>query len=83
MADRLTSASHFFVIFAPNTKCDMIKKEDVLPIGRIVKAHGLKGELTMEVTNGVFDDIETEYLICEVDGILVPFLSGGIPFQKR
>ena len=30
---------------------------------RIVKAHGLKGELTMEVINGVFDDVETEYLL--------------------
>ena len=60
----------------------MIKKEDVLPIGRIVKAHGLKGELTMEVTNGVFDDVETEYLICEVDGILVPFFLEEYRFKR-
>lgn len=51
----------------------MIRKEDVIEIGKFLKPHGLKGEL-----NAVLDVDDTyaedgNPLIVEMDGILVPF----------
>ena len=51
----------------------MIRKKDVYKIGTVGKAHGLKGEVTIHIDDDVFDRTETEYLILEIDGILVPF----------
>ena len=51
----------------------MIKKEDVYRIGQIGKPHGVKGELSFHFEDDVFDRTDADYLILEVDGILVPF----------
>lgn len=51
----------------------MIREEEVFKIGRIGKPHGIKGEVTLHIDDDVFDRVEAEYLILEVDGILVPF----------
>lgn len=51
----------------------MLKKEDVFKIGQFAKPHGIKGEITLLTTSDVFDDSEDPYLVCEIDGILVPF----------
>ena len=60
----------------------MIRKEDVYLIGKITKAHGLKGELNFQFTDDVWDRIESEYLICEIDGILVPFFMEEYRFRS-
>ncbi|MBR0036812.1 MAG: 16S rRNA processing protein RimM [Bacteroidales bacterium] len=52
----------------------MIKQEQLIEIGTIQKVHGLKGEMNVSVSNSVFDDVQRcPYLVCEVDGIFVPF----------
>ena len=54
----------------------MIKEEDLLNIGYLAKPHGVKGEITFvsTLTGDVFnDDGEDLYIVCEMDGILVPF----------
>lgn len=51
----------------------MIREEEVFKIGRIGKPHGIKGEVTLHIDDDVFDRVDAEYLILEVDGILVPF----------
>lgn len=51
----------------------MIKKEDVFKIGQFAKPHGIKGEISLITTSDVFDESEDPYIICEIDGILVPF----------
>ena len=51
----------------------MIKREDVYNIGKITKSHALKGEVVFNFSDDIFDRTESEYLICEIDGILVPF----------
>jgi len=61
----------------------MIKKEDVYQIGKITKAHGLKGEINFQFTDDVWDTTESEYLICEVDGILVPFFMEEYRFRSE
>ena len=60
----------------------MIKKEDVYKIGRIGKAHGVKGEVTFQFDDDVFDRVDAEYLILEIDGILVPFFMEEYRFRS-
>ena len=38
----------------------MINQEDVFQIGRLGKAHGVKGEITMHVDDDVFDRVDAE-----------------------
>ena len=60
----------------------MIRKEDCYKIGRIGKAHGVRGELSFLFTDDVFDRADAEYLILEVDGILVPFFMEEYRFRS-
>lgn len=60
----------------------MIKKEDVYKIGRIGKAHGVKGEVTFTFDDDVFDRVDADFLILEVDGILVPFFMEEYRFRS-
>ena len=60
----------------------MINKEDVFGIGKITKSHGLKGEVSMTFSNDMFDQVEAEYLICDIDGILVPFFLEDYRFKN-
>src|SRR3712207_437778 len=52
----------------------MIKKDSVYRIGRLGKPHGVKGEMSMNFTDDIFDRMEADYLVLEIDGILVPFI---------
>lgn len=60
----------------------MIRKEDCYKIGRIGKAHGVHGEVTFQFTDDVFDRADADYLILEVDGILVPFFMEEYRFRS-
>lgn len=60
----------------------MIKKEDVYKIGRIGKAHGVKGEVSFNFDDDIFDRVDAEYLILAVDGILVPFYMEEYRFRS-
>lgn len=60
----------------------MIRKEEVYQIGRIGKPHGVKGEVLFHFSDDVFDRTESEYLILEVDGILVPFFMEEYRFRS-
>lgn len=51
----------------------MIKQEDVFKIGRLGKPHGVKGEINMQTVDDTLYDIEAEYVVLLIDGILVPF----------
>lgn len=59
----------------------MIRKEDVYRIGKLGKAHGVKGELSMMIDDDTFDRVEAEYLILEMDGIMVPFFMEEYRFK--
>ncbi|MBQ6767914.1 MAG: 16S rRNA processing protein RimM [Prevotella sp.] len=60
----------------------MIRKEDCYKIGRLGKAHGVKGEVTFQFTDDVFDRADADYLVLEVDGILVPFFMEEYRFRS-
>ena len=51
-------------------------------IGRIGKAHGIKGEVQMQVDDDVFDRVDSEYVFLEVDGIVVPFFMEEYRFKS-
>ena len=61
----------------------MIRQEDVVLIGRITKAHGLAGEVVFTFTDDVFDRVDCDYLICDIDGILVPFFIEEYRFRSN
>ncbi|GHT30126.1 ribosome maturation factor RimM [Bacteroidia bacterium] len=51
----------------------MIKKEDVFKIGTFAKPHGIKGEIGLVTEYDLTGDSDDPYLVCEIEGILVPF----------
>lgn len=59
----------------------MIRGEEVYKIGRLGKPHGVKGEITMQVDDDVFDRVDADYLVMMVDGILVPFYMEEYRFR--
>ena len=60
----------------------MIRKEDVFPIGRIGKPHGVRGEVAFHFDDDIFDRLDSDYLVLEVDGILVPFFMEEYRFRN-
>ena len=60
----------------------MIKKEDVYKIGRLGKAHGVKGEVSFQFTDDIFDSVDADYLVLDIDGILVPFFMEEYRFRN-
>lgn len=61
----------------------MITEEQLIEIGHITKLHGLKGEMQAVVTDHVFDEVKKcPYLVCEMDGIYVPFFLNGYRFRS-
>jgi len=51
----------------------MILKSEVFPAGRINKPRGTKGELVFSANSDLLSNEDVEYLIFEMEGILVPF----------
>jgi 16S rRNA processing protein RimM len=51
----------------------MILKENLIQAGQIHKPHGVNGEMSFSVQQGVFDQHEVPCLILLMDGIPVPF----------
>lgn len=60
----------------------MIKQEEVFLIGKLGRPHGVKGEITFMFTDDVFDRVDAEYLLLELDGILVPFFMEEYRFKS-
>lgn len=59
----------------------MIRREDVYRIGRIGKPHGVNGEVSFMFDDDVFDRTDAEYLVLDIDGILVPFFMDEYRFH--
>lgn len=60
----------------------MIAKEQVFPIGQIIKPHGVGGEMSFDFRSDVFDRKDVGFLIFEIDGILVPFEIESYRFKN-
>ena len=59
----------------------MIRKEELYKIGRLGKVHGIKGEISFLLDDDVFDRVDADYLVLDVDGILVPFFIEEYRFK--
>lgn len=60
----------------------MIRPEEVYCIGKFTRTHGVQGEMAMAFTDDVFDRTDCPYLICSMDGILVPFFIEEYRFKS-
>ena len=59
----------------------MIKQENIYKIGQFVKPHGLKGEISLIVSCDIFDETDVVFLICEIEGIFVPFFVESFRYK--
>ena len=60
----------------------MIKQEEVYKIGKLGKPHGVKGEINFLFDDDVFDRVDAQYLILDIDEILVPFFMEEYRFRS-
>lgn len=60
----------------------MIKREEVYKIGKLGKAHGVKGEVSLQFDDDIFDRTDADYLILDIDDILVPFFIEEYRFRS-
>ncbi|MDO4320804.1 MAG: ribosome maturation factor RimM [Bacteroidales bacterium] len=54
----------------------MIRRSDITPIGDIHKPHGIRGELSATLDEGI-DPRELRCIVLDIDGIYVPFFIGA------
>ncbi len=60
----------------------MIRAEEVYKIGKLGKAHGVKGEISFLFDDDVFDRTDADYLILDIDSIYVPFFIEEYRFKS-
>lgn len=56
----------------------MLERKNLVIAGKILKAHGIKGELSIRPDNPQLDISEIPYIVCSIDGIYVPFFIDAI-----
>ena len=61
----------------------MIKREELIKIGQFNKPHALHGEISFTFTDDIFDRTECEYIVCNIDGIFVPFFIEEYRFKSN
>ncbi len=61
----------------------MIKESEVFKIGKLIKPHGIKGEISFAFENDIFDRVDCPYLICRINNILVPFFIKEYRFKGK
>lgn len=60
----------------------MIRADEVFYIGKISKYRGVAGEVELSFTDDAFDRGHAEYLVLDIDGILVPFFWESYRFKN-
>ncbi len=59
-------------------------KDKCFYVGKIVKTHGIKGEVTLRIDNDDFDEIEElDYFLLEINDKLIPFFVENITFHSN
>lgn len=61
----------------------MIRPDEVYCIGQFTRTHGVQGEIALSFTDDVFDRVDCPYLVCAMDGILVPFFIEEYRFKSN
>lgn len=60
----------------------MIRRDELIKIGRFNKPHGVRGEISMTFTDDAFDRCDSPYIVCLIDGIFVPFFIEEYRFKN-
>lgn len=60
----------------------MIRKENLLQAGRLIKTHGVKGEVNLLFDKEIFADVDSPYYFLEIDGVYVPFFVEEMRFSS-
>ena len=55
---------------------------NVYKIGKLGKAHGVRGEVQMQFSDDVFDRTDADYVFLKIDGLLVPFFFEEYRFRS-
>ncbi len=50
-----------------------MKRDELTLIGTCTSVHGVKGEVQSTVNNPIFDDMDIDYFVVEIDGTYIPF----------
>ena len=59
-------------------------KDKCFYVGKIVKTHGLKGEVTLRIDNEQFDEIEElNYFLLDLNDILIPYFIENITYRSN
>lgn len=59
-------------------------KDTCFYVGKIVKTHGLKGEVTLRIDNEQFDEIEElNYFLLDINDKLIPYFVENIIFHSN
>lgn len=61
----------------------MIGEEEVFKIGKLLKPHGIKGEISFAYDDDIFDKVDCPYLILLIDNIFVPFFLKEYRFKGQ
>lgn len=61
----------------------MIREEEVFKIGKLLKPHGIKGEISFAFDDDIFDKVDSPYLILLIDNIFVPFFVEEYRFKGQ
>jgi 16S rRNA processing protein RimM len=61
----------------------MIHKNEIFPIGKINKPHGINGEMSFTFTTDIFDTENADFFIFEIEGIFVPFYIESYRFRTE
>ncbi|HOT65067.1 MAG TPA: ribosome maturation factor RimM [Dysgonamonadaceae bacterium] len=59
----------------------MITDNDVLQIGRLLKPHGIQGEIVLLFDKETYADIDSSFYFFDIDGIFVPFFVEEMRFH--
>lgn len=59
----------------------MIKEDEIFKVGKLLKPHGIKGEISFVFDENVLDNENCRYIICQIDGIFVPFFIEEYRFK--
>ena len=60
----------------------MIRREEVFYIGKVSKFRGINGDVEILFTDDAFDRGNADYLVLEMDGLLVPFFWTEYRFKN-
>lgn len=60
-----------------------IQEKDLIEVGKILKTHGVKGEMIFLFNKGGYADVETKFYFFLLDGLYVPFFVEDFRFSSN